>query len=1543
MKKNYIILFFLTMTVCTLSAQVIVSEDFDYTLGSNLGGANSGVGWGGAWEALATERTIIDDTLRNYRTGKASGTYIDLSVTSANENLRYQRALSTPITDDGNEYWLAFTMDVETTGGNVANLILQDDTDGFKFIIGRVGSGALAVGAPGSFQNVNGVSPNQLNWLVAKITFTGDAVEDTVRLFVNPDPLVEPTDDMAGATYAGGIMNSGTINSVLIRAENATSITASFDDIYLGNSYADIVPTSAKDIPLYAPVKETFDYAAASNISGQGTASDGWGGSWELTTGANQVIVEDSVSIQSLLRSTRGNALLFDNALGETRLTRSLSQTYEDNGLTYWFSYFGDFEGADASDLMLPMLINNGTETMGAGGPGGQFAASGKWDGAFQFGVGKFSGGFAKDVTTLIEDGAHWLVMSVETTGNADADTLRLFLDPDPGSEPLIGEEVAKFWSTRLNDGWQAIGIKNSAGSLKTTIDDIYLGIEYADVVPEDLAIIDVAPTVAFEKFEYTVGGGLSGNGGTENGWAGPWELIDEPEHTIIGNGILNNDLLTLTTGNALLMDATVGESRYARPLANSYEDNGRTYWMSFFGDFEGAEGADLINVMLIDNASEEMGASGPNGQFVAVGKWDAAFQFGLGKFSGGFNKSPDNITVASDTSLWFVVSVETNGTSDGDTVRLYLNPDPGVEPVKGEEDVKYTVSTLNGGWRGIGIKNGSGLVKASIDDIYLGNSFSDVIPGDLISVVIPEPAFESFDYAAGTISGAGGSENGWGGPWQILSGPEPNIVEDSITNIDVFRQTLPNALNIDATAGATRMFRPLESTYGDNGLTYWLSFFAEFNNTTDNGVTTVMLVNNDTESLEASGGNGQFVAIGKWTSAGSLAIGSFGPFGQSVATDVAEGTHWLVARIETNATTDRDTVRLFLNPDPNVEPTVGQEILKFAASELNGGWQAIGIKNDAGVSNSLIDDIYLGTSYTDIVPGDLVNIESLFTAGSTYEGFDYTATAQLENFGDRSDGWADGWQRTNGDSILLEANSITSDFTNPTGNKALINYTIDTVQYDRELSGRFEDDGSTVWMSFLIDFQNATSINTEAKVVLMDGTEEKIGFGRTAGFNRIGLIWDPEIFEFITESDAEGTNWIVVRIDFSGDDNPEDFHMWIDPIPEIQPATNQADLIVNADSENRLAMNSGFDGVRITASGGPSITFAIDELRLGYNYADVTSIQEEIPEELIAREQFRYPSGESLLGLGSSGDQWAGPWEFGAGGGGPASIDAGNLSLSGLSGKDNSTTLLAGTGVGPGIFSRRLATPITDDGNTYWFSFIGRANQNVGQGGFGDASGDNLVLFGKRNPDVEASIHDIGGDGDFVKTAVNASQVNWYVAKVIFSGDAEADSVLLWMNPDPEVIPDPNFPDAVLEVNSLNDGIASVYFRTAGGVTELSIDEIHLGTTFESIVPLGDVGGEGPLGLDDVTDFINYPNPFVDLTTFHFLLEQREQVQLSILDLNGKEVLRILDGQQAKGEHKITWDGTGKDGNKLSTGMYLYRFAQGGKFKIGRLILLDK
>ncbi|MEL7003235.1 MAG: hypothetical protein AAFN93_10945, partial [Bacteroidota bacterium] len=973
MIRNLLIIILVTLACANHStAQVIVSEDFDYTAGSTLGGANGGTGWGAAWEATSSERTILNDTLRNYRTGKASGSFINLTVADSAENLRYVRPLASAITDDGNTYWLGFTMDIETTGGNVANLILLDTMGtSFKFIIGRVGNGKLAVGAPGNFRSIDNITPNQTNWLVAKISFTGDAVNDTVRLFVNPDPSVVPTNDMADATFSGGIMNTGTINGIMVRAENVTSITAGFDDIYLGNSYNDIIPTTAVDIAKYLPVREKFEYTADAGISGNGAAIDGWGGPWELTNSPDQNIVAQSVDNDNILKSTSGNSLQMLGTPGNTRLTRPLSQTYEDNGLTYWFSFFADFENAGGNDIMNVMLVNSDANTFGSGGPNGQFLAVGKWDAAFEFGLGKFQGGFNKspDNVVLSEDGAHWFVCTIETTGNSDGDTVRLFLNPDPNVEPQNGMEDVKYVVNTLNDGWQGIGIKNGSGSNNSLIDDIYLALDFEDVVPDDLEIIDNTPTPAFDKFDYAEASVIDDSndlGMEENGWGGPWTNVAAGQTMVVVDSVANLYNFRTTRPNALQFSRTSNEEvRIERKLATAYPDNGNTYWLGYWLDARADDTSAGVLVMLGDTATFE--ASGPGGQLVWSGILNGSENLRLFVPSG-----PSIDTgIKGDTTRWVVLKIETNGTSDADTVRMFVDPTPGTPPTNDQEIGKIGTTALNSGFNGIlaKISGGASSLTAILDNLYVGNSFAEITPDDLeiFGIDTPPVVFEKFDYAADSINGLGTTENGWAGPWELTGGPTQFVVEDSIFNDNINAFTTGGALLMDAEVGETRLTRTLAEPYEDNGLTYWLSFFADFDGADGNDIMTVMLINNDNETFSSSGGAGQFTAVGKWDGAFQFGVGSFGPFAKNFTTLTQDGSHWFVARIETNGTAERDTVRLFLNPDPEVEPQVGEEVAKFAATELNDGWQAIGIKNGSGTLKSRVDDIYLGSSFADV------------------------------------------------------------------------------------------------------------------------------------------------------------------------------------------------------------------------------------------------------------------------------------------------------------------------------------------------------------------------------------------------------------------------------------------------------------------------------------------------------------------------------------------------------------------------------------------------
>jgi hypothetical protein len=108
-----------------LSAQVIFSEEFSYDSNSILGGANGGTGWAEPWELVdGVDQLILADTIENYRTGLGSPSYLQFNIPESDSiNVRYQRVMSTEITDDGNEYWLAFNLEILQAGANVTNLL----------------------------------------------------------------------------------------------------------------------------------------------------------------------------------------------------------------------------------------------------------------------------------------------------------------------------------------------------------------------------------------------------------------------------------------------------------------------------------------------------------------------------------------------------------------------------------------------------------------------------------------------------------------------------------------------------------------------------------------------------------------------------------------------------------------------------------------------------------------------------------------------------------------------------------------------------------------------------------------------------------------------------------------------------------------------------------------------------------------------------------------------------------------------------------------------------------------------------------------------------------------------------------------------------------------------------------------------------------------------------------------------------------------------------------------------------------------------------
>ncbi|MBK7141842.1 MAG: T9SS type A sorting domain-containing protein [bacterium] len=84
-----------------------------------------------------------------------------------------------------------------------------------------------------------------------------------------------------------------------------------------------------------------------------------------------------------------------------------------------------------------------------------------------------------------------------------------------------------------------------------------------------------------------------------------------------------------------------------------------------------------------------------------------------------------------------------------------------------------------------------------------------------------------------------------------------------------------------------------------------------------------------------------------------------------------------------------------------------------------------------------------------------------------------------------------------------------------------------------------------------------------------------------------------------------------------------------------------------------------------------------------------------------------------------------------------------------------------------------------------------------------------------------------------------------------------------------------------------------------------------------------------------------NYPNPFNSSTEIRFSLARASEVSVTVYNLLGQEVKRLVDGQVTAGEHRVTWDGTDRNGADCASGIYLCRLSTGNNEQCRKMVLL--
>ena len=77
-------------------------------------------------------------------------------------------------------------------------------------------------------------------------------------------------------------------------------------------------------------------------------------------------------------------------------------------------------------------------------------------------------------------------------------------------------------------------------------------------------------------------------------------------------------------------------------------------------------------------------------------------------------------------------------------------------------------------------------------------------------------------------------------------------------------------------------------------------------------------------------------------------------------------------------------------------------------------------------------------------------------------------------------------------------------------------------------------------------------------------------------------------------------------------------------------------------------------------------------------------------------------------------------------------------------------------------------------------------------------------------------------------------------------------------------------------------------------------------------------------------------PNPFNSSVTISYQLPQQAYVKLSIYDLNGRQVVRLVESDTEAGYHSAVWNGT-----TYPAGIYFVRMESEGNVKSVRILLV--
>jgi hypothetical protein len=84
-----------------------------------------------------------------------------------------------------------------------------------------------------------------------------------------------------------------------------------------------------------------------------------------------------------------------------------------------------------------------------------------------------------------------------------------------------------------------------------------------------------------------------------------------------------------------------------------------------------------------------------------------------------------------------------------------------------------------------------------------------------------------------------------------------------------------------------------------------------------------------------------------------------------------------------------------------------------------------------------------------------------------------------------------------------------------------------------------------------------------------------------------------------------------------------------------------------------------------------------------------------------------------------------------------------------------------------------------------------------------------------------------------------------------------------------------------------------------------------------------------------------SYPNPFNSSMIIQYQIPTHSFVQMKIFDTSGKEVIKLVNKEQALGKYTVRWNGKDENGGDLTSGLYFYQLQAGSFIKTKKALFM--